>query len=62
MDIAGQQLFVDALRDRYDNPDVVELVTYEHTGAPHEHAGFGKHAADAKNRQRDFFTRWMLAE
>lgn len=53
----GQARFVGALRSRYPDPDLVELVTYESTGAPHEHAGFGRHSADAKNRQRDFLVR-----
>lgn len=62
VDIAGQREFIEALRNRYSHPNLVELVTYEHTGAPHEHAGFGSHAADAKNRQRDFLRTWLLQE
>lgn len=57
--IEGQREFLDALRDRYDDPSTIELVTYEDTGAPHEHAGFGKFAADAKNVQRDFLMKWL---
>ncbi|MBT8486675.1 MAG: hypothetical protein KJO43_13935, partial [Phycisphaerae bacterium] len=54
----GQAAFVAALRARYEQPDHVDFVIYEETGAPFEHAGFGRMAADAKNRQRDFFRRW----
>ncbi len=50
----GQKHFLDTLRSRYREPGRVELVVYEETGAPYEHAGFGRMAADAKNRQRDF--------
>ncbi len=59
VDVNGQRAFLDSLQSQYENPENVELVTYEHTGAPHEHAGFGTHAADAKNRQRDFLVRWL---
>jgi dienelactone hydrolase len=50
----GQAAFINALRDRYSNPGLLELIVYERTGAPHEHAGFGRMASDAKDRQRDF--------
>lgn len=53
----GQKAFIDALRAQYADPERIELVTYERTGAPFEHAGFGRMAADAKNRQRDFLLR-----
>jgi hypothetical protein len=35
-------------------------VTYERTGAPGEHIGFGAMASDAKDRQRDFLKRCLL--
>ena len=59
MSFAGQQAFIEALRARYAEPDLIELVEYERTGAPFEHIGFGVKSADAKNRQRDFFQRWL---
>ena len=57
----GQVEFLDALRKQYTNQDNIEFVIYDDTGAPFEHAGFGKHAADAKNRQRDFLVKHLLA-
>ena len=57
----GQRVFFEALRARAEHVDRIELVVYEETGAPFEHAGFGRHAADAKNRQRDFCARWLNA-
>ncbi|MCP3904765.1 MAG: alpha/beta fold hydrolase [Planctomycetes bacterium] len=51
----GQAAFIEALRERYDAPEDVEFVVYDRTGAPFEHAGFGRLSSDAKNRQRDFF-------
>jgi dipeptidyl aminopeptidase/acylaminoacyl peptidase len=56
---AGQAEFIAALRRRYEQPDLVELVEYGRTGAPNEHAGFGLKTADAKRRQVAFFRRWL---
>jgi len=56
----GQASFVEALRARYAQPEQIDFVIYDQTGAPFEHAGFGRLAADAKNRQRDFFTRHLV--
>lgn len=58
----GQTAFLDAVREHYHRPELVELVTYEDTGAPFEHAGFGKFASDAKDRLRDFLSRHLLGE
>lgn len=58
--IDGQREFLDALRARYVESSKIELVSYANTGAPHEHAGFGKYAAEAKNVQRDFLVKWLL--
>jgi dienelactone hydrolase len=59
--IEGQREFTRALKRQYGDPKRVELIEYENTGAPHEHAGFGRMSADAKNRQVEFFQRWLLA-
>jgi len=56
----GQQEFISALRVRYTRPALIELIAFDKTGAPFEHAGFGRHAAEAKDRQRDFFMKWLL--
>ncbi|RMH26093.1 MAG: alpha/beta fold hydrolase [Planctomycetota bacterium] len=39
--------------------ETVRLVTWPQTGAPNEHAGFGRFANDAKNLQVEFFRRWL---
>jgi dienelactone hydrolase len=54
-----QQRFVSALKARYRDPPLVDFIVYDRTGAPHEHIGFGKMSADAKDRQRDFLKRWL---
>ena len=58
--IALQRGFLDRLREHYQaagaDPGLVRLHTFHDTGAPQEHAGFGRHANEAKNIQVDFFT------
>lgn len=60
----GQAGFIEALRGRYvragADPGLVELVSWERTGAPLEHVGFGEHANEAKNRQTAFLSRYLL--
>jgi dienelactone hydrolase len=62
--LAGQDAFVDALRLRYASrgadPSQLELHVYERTGAPFEHAGFGRMGADAKDRVAAFLARRLL--
>ncbi len=59
--IAGQRKFLDALRAHYESKgadsSLIELRTFSETGAPGEHAGFGKYANDAKNLQLAFIQR-----
>jgi len=59
--VAAIENFTNTLRERYAtlgaDPAMVELVTWESTGAPEEHIGFGRHSNDAKNRQTEFFVR-----
>lgn len=61
----GQRAFIGALRARYESrgadPGMVELVTWPETGAPAEHAGFGRFANDAKNAQTAFLARHLGA-
>jgi len=58
---AGQAAFLDRLRERYEaegaDPALVESVTWPETGAPQEHAGFGKKGTEAKNVQVEFLAR-----
>lgn len=56
----GQQAFIHALQQRYYDPSLIELHTYDRTGAPFEHAGFGRVSADAKDRQLAFFRKWLM--
>lgn len=44
-------------RSRQSDPDQIELLTFSDTGAPREHAGFGRYGNDAKNAATDFLVR-----
>jgi alpha-beta hydrolase superfamily lysophospholipase len=58
-----QERYLDRLRTHYalkgHDPSVVELHTWASTGAPQEHSGFGRVAAEAKSLQVEFLTRWL---
>ena len=58
----AQAKFIETLRPRYSDPSLIDFIVYDQTGAPSEHIGFGKFAADAKDRQRDFFRQWLANE
>lgn len=62
--VAAATEFVESLRARYRRAGVpveqVEFVVWPESGAPEEHAGFGRHANEAKNRQLDFLRRHLL--
>jgi len=58
--IEGQREFIEALRQRYADPSIIEFIEYERTGALGEHLGFGVMASQAKDRQRDFLKRWLI--
>lgn len=63
--VSIQRSFLARLRDHYQSqgadPDLIELRTFTDTGAPQEHAGFGRHANEAKNVQLAFLERILLA-
>lgn len=54
--IEGQRRFIEVLRDHYTDPSLIEFIEYPETGAPAEHAHFGKMARDARERQLAFLT------
>lgn len=58
--------FLHALRGRYramgEPEDLIELRTWPETGAPDEHAGFGRYGSDAKNLQVEFLVRHLRPE
>lgn len=53
--------FIDRLRAHYRavsaDPNLIEFKTWQETGAPEEHIGFGRFSNDAKNMQTSFFVR-----
>lgn len=55
---------IDSLRAEYRrrgaDPAMVDLKTWKRTGAPYEHAGFGRVASEAKDVQLEFLRRWLI--
>jgi dienelactone hydrolase len=60
--IEGQEEFLAALAKRYPEPATIEFHAYDETGAPNEHAGFGRMGADAKDRLTAFLRRRLLTD
>ncbi len=58
----AQTAFLHALQQRYDDPDLIELVSFDHTGAPHEHMGFGRQSAFVKEVQVEFVARYLRVD
>lgn len=62
--IAGMKAFLEKLMERYEaqgaDPGLIELVTWPETGAPSEHAGFGKVASQAKSLQVEFLKKHLV--
>jgi len=60
---AGQRAFIDRLRAHYRgagaDPGLIELRTWPETGAPGEHAGFGRFSSQAKAIQTEFLARCL---
>ncbi len=63
---ATQRVFIEHLREHYRSqgadPSLIEVRTWEQTGAPAEHAGFGRFAGEAKDLQTAFLGRWLIDE
>ncbi|MEE2681552.1 MAG: alpha/beta fold hydrolase [Planctomycetota bacterium] len=63
VDVDGQRFFIEALRERYPDPGLIDFHVYERpTGAPYEHSGFGQFSVDAKNRQTEFLVKHLGVE
>jgi dienelactone hydrolase len=55
----GQAAFLAALRDRAEDPTIIESLDFDQTGAPHEHLGFGRCSNEARTREIEFLGRWL---
>lgn len=59
----GMAVFVERLKRHYvqagADAAMIEVMTWPQTGAPQEHAGFGRVANDAKNAQVEFLKRTL---
>jgi dienelactone hydrolase len=52
--------FIDAIREQSPKPEKIELIGFEHTGAPDEHIGFGRDSAFVKEVQVHFLAKHLL--
>lgn len=59
---AAQEAFISRLKQQYEKPEHIEFVTFDHTGAPKEHLGFGRESALVKEMQVDYLTRVFQTE
>ena len=61
--VQTQRRFIEALRGHYRasgaDESLISLHTWPETGAPQEHAGFGRFGNDAKNMQTEFFVKHL---
>jgi predicted peptidase len=57
--ILGQESFITALKEQYANPEKVEFISFDRTGAPYEHIGFGRESAFVKEVQVEFVAKHL---
>lgn len=53
--------FIDAIKEISPNPEHIELVAFERSGAPDEHIGFGRESAFVKEVQVEFLASHLSA-
>ena len=58
----GQKTFIDGLKDMCKHPEQIEFVSFDRTGAPYEHVGFGRESALVKEVQVEFIAKYLLIE
>ena len=52
--------FIEALQRKSKNPEHIELVSFDYSGAPEEHMGFGRESAFVKEVQVEFLAQHLL--
>ena len=53
---ATESDFIEALKAKSNHPESIELLTFDRTGAPDEHMGFGRVSAFVKETEIEFLT------
>ncbi len=56
---SGQESFINALKEKSLNPEQIDFVTFDRTGAPYEHIGFGRESAFVKEVQVEFVAKYL---
>ncbi len=62
VDFEGQMAFLEEIRRIGRNPESIEVMALEETGAPHEHLGFGRRTNDVKNAEVAFLKRHLRVD
>jgi predicted peptidase len=57
--ISGQESFINALKEKSTKSEQIEFITFERTGAPYEHIGFGRESAFVKEVQVEFVAKYL---
>jgi len=60
MPFAAESEFIEAIKMKSQNPENVELVAFDHAGAPDEHIGFGRETSFVKEIQVEFLARHLM--
>ncbi len=60
MPFAAESEFINAIKKRSALPENIELVAFDHTGAPEEHMGFGRETAFVKEVQVEFLAKHIV--
>ncbi|MBT4523880.1 MAG: prolyl oligopeptidase family serine peptidase [Phycisphaerae bacterium] len=56
---AGQKTFMNALKEKSKHPETIEFISFDRTGAPYEHVGFGRESAFVKEVQVEFVAKHL---
>jgi len=58
----GQETFMRALKQKSSHPETIEFISFDKTGAPYEHIGFGRESAFVKEVQVEFVAKHLNVE
>ena len=56
---SGQERFIHAIKEESKAPEEIELISFDTTGAPYEHIGFGRESAFVKEEQVEFVAKHL---
>ena len=57
---ATESDFIEALKAKSNSPEEIELLSFDNTGAPEEHMGYGRESAFVKETEIEFLAKYLL--